>query len=269
MNRKIKTAILIVSHNSKEMTTALCQKIERNVKCPYRLLVIETGSNKNELTDYSTLWVPDGIRGSRGFKKGWEYLSWMEQYHGEHYDTVWCCVNDAILKEEDFLTPLVNFIRITPDCGEIHPYFNPNSNNDCDQWKKNEGLARKESFCEIVCPVYSRKAMDIGLFEESFYYFWGIDYEQPYLIHKNNLRVYISNQIEVEHHGGTTAKSGKDGEFASLKQQYDTSRANMKEALVKKYGPNWARVFQDAIPSDVIHSQAFYHWVTRNGDFVF
>lgn len=269
MNKKIKTAIIVINHNAKDMTTKLCQKIERNVKCPYKLLVVETGSRKEELTEYPTLWFPDGIRACRGFKKGWEYLKWIEQYNNDYYDTVFCCVNDAILQEQDFLTPLVSFIRLNKDCGEIHPYFNSNSNNDPDQQKKNNGIARKESFCEIVCPIFSRKAMDIGLFEESFFYFWGVDYETPYLLHKNNLRLYISNEIMVEHHGGTTAVMGKDEEFSTRKSQYDISRENMKQGLVKKYGKDWGRVFLDAIPPDVFHSKAYYNWVTRNGDFIF
>lgn len=270
MNRKIKTAIVIVSHNAKEMTSALYEKIVRNTKSPFDIVIVETGSRKEELTNYPTLWLPEGVRMTRGINWGIKWFLWKEEHEAVRYDSFWVCVNDAIFSEEDVLTPLVNFIRANKDCGEIHPYFLSNSNNDPDQQKKNDGVARKESFCEIVCPLVSRRAIEIPqIFDEIFYYGWGLDYSVPYLLHKTNLRLYVSNQVGVEHHGGTTAVLGKDESFNTRKSQYDASRENMKQGLVTRYGSDWARVFLDAIPPDVIHSKAFYHWVTRNGDFIF
>lgn len=270
MNKKIKTAIVVVSHNAKDMTNSLCNKITSNTKSPFDLIVVETGSKKEELTNYPTLLVPEGVRMTRGFNWGIKWFLWKEKIDPVYYDSFWLVVNDAIFEEKDILTPLVNFLRTMKDCGEIHPYYNPNSNNDPDQQKKNNGIARKESFCEIVCPLFSRKAIDIpDLLDERFFYGWGLDYDIPYILHKNNLRLYVSNEVMVEHHGGTTAVNGKDEEFSTRKLQYDTSRVNMKEGLIQKYGSKWGEVINNAIPPDVSYSLAYYHWVTRNGDYVF
>lgn len=270
MNKKIKTAIIVISHNAKDMTNNLCDKIIRNTKSPYDLLVVETGSKKEELSNYPTLLLPEGIRGTRGMNWGIKWFLWKEKFNPVHYDSFWICVNDAIFEEKDILTPLVNFLRRIEDCGEIHPYYHSNSNNDLDQQKKEIGFARKESFCEIVCPLFSRDVIEIpNLLDERFFYLWGLDYDIPYILHKNNKRLYVSNEVMVEHHGGTTAINGKDEEFTTRKAQYDISRENMKKGLVEKYGVKWGEVINNAIPPDVSHSKAFYHWVTRNGDYVF
>lgn len=271
MNKKIKTAIIIVSHNAKEMTSFLYEKIVRNTRSLFDILIVETGSKKEELSHYPTLWLPEGVRGCRGLNWGIKWFLWKEKHDEVFYDSFWLCVNDVIFQEEDVLTPLVNFLRTNKDCGEIHPYFKPNSNNDPDQQRKTQGIARKESFCEIVCPLLSRRAIEIpNILDEIFFYMWGLDYSIPYLLHKNDLRLYISNQVGIEHHGGTTSISGKDGEFSNRKEQYDKSRENMKAGLVTRYGPDWGRIFLNAIPPDVSYlSNAYYNWVTRNGDFTF
>jgi hypothetical protein len=266
MQKNIKTAIIIINYNLKEMTENLCKKIYTYSKCNFKLLIVETGSRKENLTSYPTLWLPDGVRACRGFKKGWEYLKWMEQYNNEYYDSIFCCVNDAIFNNEDFLSPLANFIRDNEDCGMIHPYFTENSHSN--QLKKEDGSARKESFCEFVAPMFSRKAIELNLFNEDFFYFWGVDYEIPYILHKNNLNVYVSNEVCVEHHPSTTTLSGKDNLFKTKQDQFNISRKNMIEGLEKKYGVNWGDLFLNQIPKDV-NSNSFLDWVTNNGDYKF
>ena len=101
-----------------------------------------------------------------------------------------------------------------------------------------------------------------------FFFGWGIDYEIPYLLHKNNLNVYVSNEVYVEHHPSTTTLSGKDDLFKTKQDQFNLSRKNMLENLEKKYGKNWGNLFLSQIPKDV-PINSFKEWVSNNGDYKF
>lgn len=256
-----KTAIIIISHNQKTITDNLCNNIITNTKSPYDLYVIETGSQLSELSSHATFWVKDGIRMTRGFNWGIKYALWKEKFIDTFYDSFWLLVNDSILDNIDTLTPLVNFIKENKNCGEVHPFI---KNSSSSYLKQTQGIARKESFVEIVCPCFSRKAIELNLFDDDFFYGWGLDYEIPYLLHKNKLNLYIHNGVGVVHNAGTTVTSGKDEAIKTIQNQFTVSRNNMIEILTKKYGNKWGEVFLKEIPSDV-PKNAFVDWVENIG----
>jgi GT2 family glycosyltransferase len=246
-----KTAIIVVSHNGKDITDPLCKNIVDNVKTPYDLFVIETGSQIAKMSSYATFWVKDGIRMTRGFNWGIRYALWKETVEDVHYDSFWLLVNDAKLFQCDTLTTMVEFMRGHPDCGQIHPFID---NTPCPPLKKQTAHeVRKVSFVEIICPLLSRAALDAipGLLDDDFFYGWGLDYEIPYLLHKNGFRTYLSDDVGVIHNAGTTVTSGNDAQINSIEKQFAVSRNNMTTVLKKKYGPEWARTFLDAVPPDV------------------
>ncbi len=264
-----KTAIIIISYNNKDITSNLCNQIVKYTKSDYDLLVVETGSKKEELTNYPTLWVPDSIRMTNGIKFGLSYSFWKDlnkELFSIDYNSYWILVNDTIHPDYDVLTPMINFMNNTSDCGEIHPYIN-NSPSKYLHKKENNGPARKESFCEIVCPLFSKNIFEIeniDLFDSRFFYGWGIDYDISYKIHLNGYRIYISNEVGIIHNAGTTVRSGKDKDFKNMTEQFNTSRENMYVGLTKKYGPNWARLFYGSIPQDV-SKDTFYDWIINIG----
>lgn len=256
-----KTAIIVITHNQKELTDSLCRKLIIT-KSPYDLFVIETGSKLDTMSSFATFWVKDGIRMTRGFNWGIRYALWKEKIEEVKYDSFWLVVNDSFFNEEDVLTPLVNFMRNDKRCGCVHPFVR--NSGSVFQRKKEGSVARKESFVEIVCPLLSRKAVELNLLDDDFYYGWGLDYEIPYLLHKNSLALYIHNQVGVTHQAGTTVRSGKDECIQNTKQQFDLSRDNMMKVLLRKYGDKWGQIFLNAIPEDV-PKDAFVDWVQNIG----
>ena len=246
-----KTAIIVVSHNGKDITDPLCKKITDNIKSPYDLFVIETGSQISKMSSYATFWVKDGIRMTRGFNWGIRYAIWKEKFDNIHYDSFWLLVNDAKLFQCDTLLTMVEFLRSHPDCGQIHPFID---NTPCKPLKKQTPHdVRKVSFVEIICPLISRKAIDTipNLLDDDLFYGWGLDYEIPYLLHKHGFRTYLSDDVGVVHNAGTTVNTGNDAEIKSMEKQFTVSRENMVTVLKRKYGPDWARTFLNAVPSDV------------------
>ena len=57
-----KTAVIVISHNDKQLTDSICENIIRNTKTPYELFVVETGSDLDKISSYTTLWVKDKIK---------------------------------------------------------------------------------------------------------------------------------------------------------------------------------------------------------------
>lgn len=245
-----KTAIIVVSHNGRDITDPLCNNITSFTKSPHDLYVIETGSKLDKLSTYATFWVKDGIRMTRGFNWGIKYALWKEKMEGTfHYDSFWLLVNDAHLYEVDSLTPMVNFMRSNPDCGQIHPYI---TNSPSRVLKKMGSGCRKVSYVEIICPLLSRAAIEIPNFlDEKLFYGWGLDYDMPYMLHKQGLRTYLCDDVGVVHSAGTTVCTGNDDQLKTMQQQFNVSRENMVQVMLEKYGPQWGHHFLQSVPSDV------------------
>ena len=260
-----RTAIIIVSHNSKEITDTLCDSIVRNTKAKSDLYVIETGSDLNKISRYTSLWSSEGIRMTRAFNLGIQFALIKESSLDVNYDSFWLVVNDTILDEIDTLTPLVTFMRQNKDCAEIHPYVK----NSPSIYQQKAGIivsnARKTSFTEIVCPLFSREIINKYILDNRYFYGWGLDYEIPYLIYRSGKRIYISNEVGVTHNAGTTTRIGGDGDFKTIPDQFKASRDNMMETLIWKWGPKWGDLFLQAIPPDV-PKEPFIHWVTKIGE---
>ena len=80
-----KVCVLVVSHNYPEITDRLCDKIVETTKnVDYDLHVIETGSDLAKLSKYTTLWVKDGCRMTRGFNLLKNYADAVNKYKNKH-----------------------------------------------------------------------------------------------------------------------------------------------------------------------------------------
>jgi GT2 family glycosyltransferase len=257
-----KTCIIVISHNDAKLTDSLCENIIRNTKTEFDLFVVETGSDLDKISKYTTLWIKDKIRMTRGFNKGIEYALWREKFENVHYDSFWCLVNDAKLNEQDTLSGLKNVINKNKDCGQVHPFVS----NSISPYQRQIGAEDfyKSSFVEIICPLFTREAIIEGMFDDRFFYGWGLDYEIPYLLHKKGLKTYISNKVSVFHTPSTTVLKNNDTQIKSQQQQFNVSRTNMMSVLIEKYGEKWGDVFLSAIPNDV-SKDAYVHWVASVG----
>lgn len=258
---KEKIAIIIISHNSKNITNELCKKIISITKIPFDLCVIETGSIKEEISDYSTIWVKDGIRATRGFNIAINYMQQQAKCNDNEYKFWWCLMNDTILCDEfDVLNSLYNDMINNIDCGIIHPSIN---NSPSYILRKNSNNIRKESFVEFICPLIHNNLIN-KLFDNRFFYFWGVDYDMIKICFDNNMKIYIDDKIKIIHNAGTTTRNGKDNDFKTMEQQFNTSRQNMIEVMELKYGKHWYKVIREAIPLDV-PCEAYVDWITKIG----
>lgn len=265
-----KVCILVVSHNFPEITNKLCNDIIKYTKLvEYDLHVIETGSDLNKLSDFTTLWVKDGCRMTRGFNILKQYADLTNKIKGfEPYYSYMLFVNDAVyIDEQDLIGSLYTSMKKIPDCGQIHPYQNNVTLTHQRLTKMSENMIRKESFAEIVCPMISAEAWNKcgeNLLDNRFFYGWGLDYDIPYQLHKNGYRTYISDRVGIYHKPFTTyLNRNKTNEALSPESFVNNARINMQKVMIEKYGNDWTNYLINNVPDDV-PKEALHSWLFAN-----
>lgn len=245
-------AVLIVSHNNPKLTDALVEKIQEQTKLVnVDIYVIETGSDKDKCSKYTTLWVDEGIRMTRGWNTLKDYAQRQKDYFAFHY-----FVNDAkLLDGEDMISSLALAMEANPEIGYIHPYQTV-PQPACRLLNKiNPSGIRQVSFAEIVCPMIRA---DLDVMDRRFFYGWGLDYDHTKLIHDAGFKMYISDDVGVEHVAYTSYREKVD--VINQETFINLARSNMIEGLTEKYGDNWREVIKNSIPKDV-DSTAFLEWL--------
>lgn len=268
-----KVCVLVVSHNYPELTDSLCEGIVKRTKgVDYDLHVIETGSSIGNFSKYITLWVSDGCRMTRGFNLLKSYADSVLKYKtGEKYDAYMLFVNDAkFIDDSDIISTLYHDMKALPDCGQIAPYQSNIYPPHTRLGKVSDSGTRKESFCEIICPMISAEAWDAcgeDFLDNRFFYGWGLDYDMPYQLHKNGFRTYISDKVGIFHDPFTSYKNKeKTKQTMDGNQFIQLARKNMHEGFQQKYGSDWMQILMDGVPPDV-SKEALYLWLAMNDGF--
>lgn len=255
---KLKIAALVVSHNNPKITDSLVKQIKTQTSLvDVDVYVIETGTDKDKCSEYTTIWVDEGIRMTRGWNTLKDYAERQDDYFAYHL-----FVNDAkLLAGEDMVSTLAQQMEETPDCGYIHPYQTVEQ-KACPALNKQGDSLRKVSFAEIVCPMIRKDMWDkIGqeFLDRRFFYGWGLDYDHPKLVHDAGYRMYISDKVGVEHIAYTSYRDGVDKQFTQ-DQFKNEAHSNMIAVLEAKYGKNWRKVVLASIPPDV-SKEALNNWL--------
>jgi GT2 family glycosyltransferase len=271
MNKKI--CVMVVSHNFPELTDSLCENIISHTRgVEYDLHVIETGSALDNCSKYTTIWVKDGCRMTRGFNLLKQHADSVLKYKtGQKYDAYMLFVNDAkFINNEDMISVLYSEMEKLSDCGQIHPYQSNIYAPHHLLGKITKNKTRKESFSEFVCPMISAAAWDKcgeGLLDNRFFYGWGLDYDMPYQFHKNGFKTYITDKVGVFHDPFTSYKNKeKTKEKLNVNEFVSLARNNMHNVFIEKYGKNWMQKIIDAVPEDV-SNEALYLWLHHNDGF--
>ena len=273
VNNMKNVCVLVVSHNYPELTDSLCDDIvSRTKEVSYDLHVIETGSQLDNCSKYTTMWVSDGCRMTRGFNNLKAHADRVLKYKSnQKYDAYMLFVNDAkFINDQDMVSILYNEMKSLPDCGQIHPYQSNIYPPHTRLGKCSENSTRKESFSEIICPMISADAWNKcgeDFLDNRFFYGWGLDYDMPYQLHKNGYRTYITDKIGIFHDPFTSYKNKeKTKQTMDGNQFIQLARKNMHEGFIEKYGQNWMQLLMDGIPSDV-SKEALHLWLYMNDGF--
>lgn len=259
----MKAACLVVSHNFPSLTDSLVETIRAlDISNSADIYVIETGSNLEKLSKYTSLWVSEGVRMTRGWNILHDYARRLGNL-STPYTHYMLYVNDAKPGDHpDYIRELM----LQADRAEapvIHPYRSDMGGAH----GKKEGLAtRPESFFEIVSPMIKASFWDteINLLDDIFYYGWGLDYDIPHKVHRAGHRIHISNTVSVSHTAFTSYTNAEMTEEKLSQPQFmSEARKNMYEGMIARYGERWPEVITASIPEDVDGS-ALRDWIRIN-----
>ncbi len=258
--------IIVVSHNFPQLTDKLCEDIQQYTRgVAYDLHVVETGSDRDKFSRRASLWVSEKCRMTRGFNLGRETALLLKMAHrAPKYTAFQLFVNDAHwVGDSDMISSLYRSMMTLPDCGQIHPFQTKIRNAGRLLRKVNEYGVRKVSFTEIVCPMIRADAWEQlpKLLDNDFFYGWGLDYDIPYQLASKGYCCYVSDNVGITHHAGTTYKNRHITEEVLQEREFHAlAQRNMYEVMQQKYGENWPQVLLDAVPPDV-DRQALYDWL--------
>ena len=272
-----KVAIVVLGYRMAAMTDALVARIREVVKYPHDLFVIDNGSPDGEIAKSTTHHCEPNRRLTGGFNYGIEKAREREQscfvgseereivrfpvtadgyMEGYPYDAVWLVCNDIQIRRNiDPLFACMAWVRRQRVLGEplgvIHPalsegpgvwnwphmYANPATSGIHDAW-----------FTDIVCPVYTREAMEVlgWQFDPALVHGWGVDLYSCFECWQHDLRVVVCDDVEVWHKMGTTYDAGKDPEFASFDAYKAAAGGSQLAVLEPKYGAGYDKRFAAA-----------------------
>ncbi len=120
-----KVAIIVLNRNLPKETDKLCNLLKKNNGDLADIFVVESGSDKNNLSKSCTWWancdefLANGLRYPRGFNFG--LLKLFEENKYENYDYFMLLCNDAKVSNEPLIAPLLEVMAEHPRVGILSP----------------------------------------------------------------------------------------------------------------------------------------------------
>lgn len=170
--------IIIPVWNEKELTQRCIDRIKKHTKYPFRLIIIDNGSDKktkeyleNEKEKLSSQFIL--LRNDRnlGFVKA------VNQGFGKADSPYICVLNNDTLVCENWLTNMIDLFRKNNDIGIINPssnvlgqHANPEKiDSFAASLEAEKGLYQKMDFCRGFCMLFKKSLLDkAGPFDEIF-----------------------------------------------------------------------------------------------------
>ena len=114
--------IIILNYNGSDDTLECISTIKKNIKCEYRIIVVDNNSKKDEAKKLSTLDEADVVVIYHNENGGYAVGNNIGIRYALKFGCDYLCIlnNDTII-EEDFLTPCVSYLNKYPNVGFIGP----------------------------------------------------------------------------------------------------------------------------------------------------
>lgn len=242
----MKTIGLVLSYNNPAMTNRLVENIWNEFTREFtELIVLDNGSDKDKVSEYTTHYIDKNCRMTGGFNHGIELI---EKEHPD-YDNIWFFTNDCYFEHNGTcpLTVAESFIEKYPQIGILHP-SESHSVNVCYDVHNDTNIKGVKLVIEydIVCPLFTKAAIKAmgGKFNSRLYQGWGLDHESSFLVRKAGLDVGINHLTVIGHNTSSTYDNGLDELHPNRKSYYDAALNEMYQVFHTMYGPGWHTMFQ-------------------------
>lgn len=238
-DNKGKIAIILSNYNMPEMTDYLVDYFQRNVDCPYELIVMDNGSDKLPPSKYTTIRLSPNMGANASWQVAFTVCDRLEKKIGEPFFAYFlCCTNVTFPKEEDVLTPLVLFLRNNKNAVGINPGHTHDSGTPWkDHFDTGSQQPRRVPILEWTTGLYRASWMKkVGRIEPEFYYNWGLDIDL-------SVKAKITKKTLWIHEGVLTTKQSDvgytSGRFGmSAQERAERSLQELDRIFRKNYGRN-------------------------------
>jgi len=245
-------AIILSNYNMPEMADYLAEYIERNVRWPYELIVVDNGSDKMPPPKSTTIGLNPNLGANSAWQIGFRVCDRLEKKQGEPFFAyMLACTNVRFDEETDIVTPLAELLEANPRAVGINPAHTPESDTPWpDHFDTGTGAPRQVRFLEWTTGLYRADWMKrVGRIDPEFFYNWGLDVDL-------SAKARITGRTLWIHEGVLTTKQDsvgyKSGRFEmSVEDRRDRSHAEMDRIFIAKYGMDYdrlARIFRNRAP---------------------
>src|SRR3989344_4888223 len=127
-------AIILPNYNMCEATDAICDYVESNVKYPYKLIVVDNGSDITPPSKWTTISLKKNVQTTAGWLMGLAYADYLEIKHSIKFFAYWILITSTSFPagQGDILTPLADFLQKNPKAVGIAHSLTKDSTTD---WK--------------------------------------------------------------------------------------------------------------------------------------
>jgi hypothetical protein len=232
-----KVAIFIVSFNMPERTDALVEHIQTTVKWPFRLFVIDNGSDIVQPSQYSNVFIKRNRQTTAGWLAG---LDAADKYR-EDYLGYWFLITSAEFTrgDADPLTSLAELLVEDNNAVGVHPALTTDSTT---AWKHMITVGGKQPRqVDMIDNIASLWRADwfnqIGRFDPELIYAWGIDLETCHKAREQGRSLWVHEGSRIKKVTNIGYKMNRMNMTAGDREQ--KAWANMAQVFERKYGNGW------------------------------
>lgn len=253
----MRVAVLVVSRNRPDLVQNLAGWLERNMTYEHDLIVVEAGTEEEQISEFATIHYEDAdFRG-----KCFAHNVAMEHARAKGaiekpYDYYWVLMNDLVFDEGvDAARILIETMEADPRLGILSPTCKdkiyPGSA------RKSEGGWHPVTTCDYLGFMISSKAVeDVGFLNPNFKYCWGAIHELSYKLYNAGMIVAYSDDVEYEHLGGSTY--GAKGTNTISREEYQVRAKQFAfDYFLHNYGSSWPTDFWAATKDHNIEVNTF------------
>ena len=217
-----------------ERTDALVEYIQKNVKHPVDIIVVDNGSDLVKPSKYTTVSLPNNLQTTMGWLAGLDSLS--GKYLG-----YWFLITSTefTYQSKDPLTPMVEKLNSDDNAVGVHNALTTDSTT---AWKhlitRGGACCRQTWMIDNISSLYRADWFDEnGQFDYRMLYAWGIDLEMSWKARDQGRSLWVCEDARVKK--VTDIGYTMDRMNMSANTRAQRAEDNMREILYDKYGSNW------------------------------
>jgi 2-polyprenyl-3-methyl-5-hydroxy-6-metoxy-1,4-benzoquinol methylase/GT2 family glycosyltransferase len=249
----VKVAILIASRNRPDLVEAQVTALRADTSVPHDIYVVECGTDRERLSEHSTLWYADPEFRGKCFGHA---LALQSAKLAQRYDYYFVLMNDVVFEPGvDAVRTLVEQMEREPRMAILSP---------CNQDGGYPGSARQGSrgwrpvaTCDYLGFMMRAAAEDeVGFLDARFEYCWGAIHELAYKLYRSGWFVAYSDEVAYRHLGGSTYGQAQTNTISREEYQHRAKRFAF-EYFRRTYGDNWDETFFAATRAHAIQIDTF------------